>query len=381
MKLGVEVLFDSRWRLLEGRKVGLVSNYTMTDQHLKPIIDLFLESDYCQLVKLYGPEHGVYNSAKEGEHVGFTHDRHSGLPAYSLYGDTKKPNTDMLGGIDVLVIDLQDIGCRYYTNMNTVALCMEACAQEQLPCIVLDRPNPIGARREGYVMNLQYRSFVGMYPIPNRHGLTMGELAQLYRAQMQKLCDLTVVAMEGWKRSSFLRDTDLPFTSPSPNTSGQDMEVLYPGTCLFEGTNVSVARGTIRPFEMIGAPWLNGHELAGQFNRRQLPGVVARPVFFSPHYSLYKGELCEGVQLHVTDLSQVHALQTGIALLQDIALMHQDVFQFKMNETSYPFFDLLAGDNRLRLAIGNGSATNFLQDEEVEHAEFAAFVKPFELYE
>jgi len=381
IKLGVEVLLANGGGLLAGSRIGLVSNYTMTDSRLTPVIDLFLDNPKCQLVKLYGPEHGVRNSAKEGESISFATDQHSGLPAYSLYGDEKKPTAEMLSGIDVLVIDLQDIGTRYYTNMNTVALCIESCSAVSLPCAVLDRPNPIGAQREGYMLDESFASFVGMPGIPHRHGLTMGELARFHHRKLADPSELIVIPVEGWSRSLDLRDSGLPFVQSSPNTSGLDMMVLYPGTCLFEGTNVSVARGTTRPFEMIGAPWLDGHKLARRFNDLRVPGVVARPVYFSPHYSLYAGELCGGVQVHVTDAEQVHALRTGILLLQEVAKLCPKDFEFIHSLTAaHPFFDLLAGDSRLRGDIVAEMATRYLDREAEDLAQFSMSVKDIELY-
>ncbi len=381
MKLGVEALFEHHAHLIAGKKLGLVSNYTMTNSGLVPVIDLFMEATNCDVTKLFGPEHGVRNSAREGEHVSFAVDRHSGLPAYSLYGDTRKPTADMLAELDALVIDLQDIGTRYYTNMNTAALCLEACSAVGMPCIVLDRPNPIGAAREGFVIRKEFASFVGMYPIVNRHGLTMGELTLLYNTVNGIGCDLTVVQMEGWKHSMFLADTGLTFAPPSPNTSGFDMMTLYPGTCLFEGTNVSVGRGTTRPFELIGAPWIDGHTLAQQFNRLNLPGVVARPVYFTPHHSLYRGELCEGVQLHITDPAQVHAFRAGVALVQEVAAAYPVAFEFVTPDSGGRlFFDLLAGDDRLRTLISQGMGHRYFQEEPRALAEFSALAGRFELY-
>lgn len=382
VKLGVEVLFASKRTIIAGKKVGLVSNYSMTDSRLTPVIDLFLADSDCQLVKLFGPEHGVRNSAKEGEQVAFATDRHSGLPAYSLYGEARKPTPAMLTGLDVLIIDLQDIGCRYYTNMNTVALCLEACAEAGLPCVVLDRPNPVGGSREGYTMQPEFTSFVGMYAIPNRHGLSMGELARFYHSGLANPGDLTVVPMEGWNRSMLFRDTGLPFVSPSPNAATPDMTLLYPGVCLFEGTNVSVARGTARPFEMIGAPWIDGHALATRFNALALPGAAARPVYFAPHYAAYSKELCEGVQLHVTAAREIHALKTGILLLQEVAAMYADDFQFLSAESgAHPFFDLLAGDDRLRADIMAGAAAHYLDGESAAQSQFARRIQDFELYD
>jgi uncharacterized protein YbbC (DUF1343 family) len=382
VQLGIEVLLTSRRDLLQGKRVGLVSNYTMTDRELRSVIDLLAADEGWRLTTLFGPEHGLRTCAKEGEHVASAIDPHTGLMAHSLYGETRKPSPAMLSEVDVLVIDLQDIGCRYYTNMSTMALCMEACAELGLPCLVLDRPNPLGGvEREGNILEPAFRSFVGMHPIPNRHGLTLGELALFINERLRPPCPLSVLPLAGWRREMLWADTSLPFVPPSPNTTGPEMCLLYPGTCLFEGTNLSVGRGTARPFEVIGAPYLDGHRLAAWFNEQGLPGVRARACYFVPTYSEHAGEMCQGVQLHVIDARRVRPVRTGLLLMQGIAELYPHAFDFRPAAPgAKPFIDLLAGTDRVRQWVLEGRVLDLLDEAEDEVARFDEQVQPYLLY-
>lgn len=391
VRLGIEELLNNRRELLNGKRVGLVSNYTVTDSELRPVIRLLAEGGAVasgsqgqaswKLTKLFGPEHGVKNSAKEGEHVTTDVDEATGLPALSLYGETRRPSKEMLADLDVLVVDLHDIGCRYYTNMNTLAHCMEACAEMGLPCLVPDRPNPInGVSREGNILDMAYSSFVGMHPIPNRHGLTMGELAQFINARLETPCDLTVVPMTGWHRDMLLSDTGIPFVPSSPNTATLDMCLLYPGTCLFEGVNLSVGRGTAHPFETVGAPFVKANQLTDWFNAQGLPGVKGRPIYFVPTYSQYTGELCEGIALHITDPLALEPVKTGITLLQGVAELYEGDFQFLGVERPKPFIDLLAGTPELRALIEQGRGLEYLTDSADKLEAFNRDMKDYEMY-
>lgn len=382
VQLGVEVLLESQSEEIKGKRIGLVSNYTMTDRRFRPVIDLLADSDDWKVTKLFGPEHGVMNSAKEGEHVSTSTDPHTGLPAYSLYGKSRKPSPEMLDGIEVLVIDLQDIGSRYYTNMNTVYYCMEACGEAGLPCVILDRPNPIdGISREGNILEDRFRSFVGMHPIPNRHGLTMGELAHYFNDCLGGSCDLTVIEAKGWHREMLLTDTRLPFVASSPNTAHLDMCLLYPGTCFFEGTNISVGRGTAFPFQAIGSPYIEGHRLARWFNDQHFPGVLARPLYFVPTYNLYSGELCQGIHLNVTDAKELEPVRTGVSLLQGIAHMYEKDFQFRDEHRERPFIDLLAGTDQLRSLIRSGKGESYVDDSKEDLEKFSREMKKYEIYQ
>lgn len=382
MKLGVEMLLSKYRYLLSGKRIGVVTNYSVCDGSLISVIDRLTTHSEWSVTKLFGPEHGVLNCAKEGEHVASDIDKHSGIEALSLYGALRKPTNEMLKDIDVLVMDLQDVGCRYYTNMNTINYCIEACADSDVPCLVLDRPNPLGGvTREGNLLEEQFSSFVGMSGIPVRHGLTMGELAVFHNGRLSRPAQLTVVRMEGWQRQMTWANTGLPFVPPSPNTSGLEMVWLYPGTCLFEGTNVSEGRGTTHPFEIIGAPYIDGHRLAQAFNKRNLAGVVARPTYFVPAYKKYAGEVCEGVQLHITNYETLRPVRVGISLLQIICDMYPDSFEFlSAGEDGRLQFDLLAGTDQLRRDIEAGRGLDFLDDADSRLGDFEPIVKDVLLY-
>jgi uncharacterized protein YbbC (DUF1343 family) len=382
VQLGIEVLLTDRLDLIRRKRIGLVSNYTMTDSNYRPVIDLLAQNKEWQLIKLFGPEHGVKTAAKEGEHVSSGTDENTGLPVYSLYGKTRQPDAEMLADLDVLVIDLQDIGSRYYTNMNTVYYCMEACGKKGLPCLVLDRPNPInGVSREGNILNPEFRSFVGMHPIPNRHGLTMGELAHFFNDEMEPKCDLTVVEIRDWDRHSLLSETGLPFIPSSPNTANLDMCLLYPGACFFEGVNVSLGRGTAHPFEVVGAPYIDGHRLSAWFNEQNLPGIVSRPTYFTPTYSQYTGKLCNGIHLHITKPKVLEPVRIGLTLLQGVNALFPKAFDFLgVAEGKRPFIDLLAGSDRLRELVVKEEALTYLTDSRNELDKFSREIKRFELY-
>src|SRR5262249_46950024 len=245
---------------------------------------------------------GIAGAAQDHARVGSTTDHATGLPVVSLYDRALAPREALLSGLDALVVDLQDVGARYYTFVWTTALCMQACARAGVPVVVLDRPNPLGGlRMEGNLPDPRAASFVGLYPLPARHGMTIGELAAYLNETHALGCDLTVVPMQGWRRAMRWEDTGLPWVAPSPNMPTPDTARVYPGGCLIEGPNLSEGRGTTRPFELVGAPFLDGRRLATALGRRALPGVAFRPAVFRPAFHKYRGQLCGGVQVHVTD--------------------------------------------------------------------------------
>lgn len=378
---GIEVLLAQRRDLLRGKRVAYVGNYTVTDSRLRAVIDLLWDSHEWRLSALFGPEHGVKNAAREGQPVASETDPHTGLVSYSLYGELYKPTGAMLQDIDVLVIDLPDIGSRYYTNMSTLAHCLEVCGELGLPAVVLDRPNPLGGvRREGNFPEKSYYSFVCMYPIPIRHGLTMGELARFYNSELEQPADLTTVRMEGWERGQMFPATGLPFVPASPNTNSFEMCVLYPGTCLFEGTNLSVGRGTANPFSIVGAPRVNEHQAAHTFNALKLPGIIARPIYFTPWSSIHQGKLCSGVQLHITDAEVLEPVRAGLALLQIMAQEYQDFAFLPGSDNHLPPIDRLAGTDKLRQAVSQGRALDYLDEARPDVEAFATSIKPFLLY-
>src|SRR5690625_3902019 len=263
LKLGVEVLLDEQMDLLDGKRVGLITNPTGVDQELNHIVDVLHNDPEVDLTTLYGPEHGVRGDAQAGEYVEFYIDEITGLPVYSLYGETRKPTPEMLEDVDVLIFDIQDVGARFYTYIYTMAYAMEAAQENELEFVVLDRPNPIsGYDVEGPVLDPEYASFVGNYPIPLRHAMTVGELALFFNEEFDINADMTVVEMTGWERGMYYDDTDLEFVLPSPNMPTLDTALVYPGTALIEGTNLSEGRGTTKPFELLGAPFVNSTEFA-----------------------------------------------------------------------------------------------------------------------
>ncbi|WLD92811.1 DUF1343 domain-containing protein [Alkalihalobacillus sp. AL-G] len=359
-KLGVEVLLDDQKELIEGKRVGLITNPTGVDQNLSSVVDLLFNEPGVELTALYGPEHGVRGSAQAGDYVEYYIDEETGLPVYSLYGQTRKPTPEMLEGIDVLLFNIQDVGTRFYTYIYTMAYAMEAAADNDIPFIVLDRPNPLGGKAvEGPVLDPAYSSFVGLYPIPLRHGMTVGELAKLFNEKFDIGADLTVVEMKGWKRKMYYDETPLEFVLPSPNMPTLDTALVYPGAALIEGTNVSEGRGTTRPFELIGAPFINSTDLTAELNGLDLPGVAFRAASFTPTFSKHRGDLSHGVQIHVTDKEAFHPVETGLHLVKTIHDMYPADFAFRAeNSSGVSFFDNLIGNGWVREAIENGESVD-----------------------
>lgn len=384
IQYGIDQLLGPYHALIDNRRLGLISHYAMTDVSLHPVIDRLRENTTSALVRLFGPEHGVLNAAREGESIERVKDTHTGLDAVSLYGSLKAPRPDMLTDLDAVIIDLADIGCRYYTNASTLYYAIEAVADVGMPLVVLDRPNPLGGiQREGLMLEDGFRSFVGMLPVPIRHGLTFGEQARLIQMQFFPKADIVVVPVGGWSRRMLWPDIARPFVPPSPNTTSFEMALLYPGLCLFEGTNVSVGRGTAHPFEWIGAPWVDGHDVAAAFNAAQLPGVTARPVYFTPWRSLYAGEVLSGVQIHVTDARQVTSLRTGVVLLQLFHQLYPNRFEWRTPEETgtVHFFDLLAGGPALRQAIQEDQVNQYFAQEADQMHQFSQDIAPIILYQ
>lgn len=381
MKLGIDIFLEKEYKAYSGKQIGLVTNMSGVNEKLKPSIDLFYEHNDIRLAALFGPEHGIRGAAKEGDEVFSSRDPFTGLPIHSLYGKTRKPTEEMLADIDIVVIDLQDIGTRYYTYIYTVANVMESCGKFGKKVVILDRPNPInGRQREGNLVQEEFRSFIGGYPLPNRHGLTIGEIALLYQNEFGIHCDIAVVTMEGWKRDMYFDDTGLIWVQPSPNSTGQNMCILYPGTCLLEGTNISAGRGTTRPFEVAGAPFIDGYQLAKHFNEKGLDGVIARPTSYIPTYQKFKDEFCSGIQLHVTDKNKFNSFKTGLYLLELIAALYPEEFTFLNKDDKRCHFNLSAGTDVLMGFILEQKADSFLQQCEEELEAFEAKVKPYLLY-
>nr|WP_235439558.1 DUF1343 domain-containing protein [Exiguobacterium sp. JLM-2] len=364
--------------ILKGKRVGLITNPTGINAKRTSIVDLFDQSDDFELTALYGPEHGVRGDAQAGSTVSSYIDDVTGLPVYSLYGATKKPTAEMLQDVDVLVFDIQDVGTRYYTYIYTMAYAMEAAAENGIPFVVLDRPNPQGGLRvDGPVLDPNYSSFIGLYPIPLKHGMTVGELAQLFNTEYQIQAELEVVKMKGWKRSMMYEDTGLPFVMPSPNMPTTDTVNVYPATGLFEGTNLSEGRGTTKPFQLIGAPYIKAHEYANELNGLDLPGVAFRAASFTPTFSKHAGKLTHGVEVYVTDPARFESTRTGIAMIQTAHDMYPDEFEFLAND----FITKLTGNAYVKDMILEGAPLeDILTKIEDERDAFLPIRKEYLLY-
>ncbi len=354
---GISVLLKHRMHLIRGKRIGLVTNPTGVDQHLTSDIDLLDHADHVHLVALFGPEHGIRGAHQAGAHVGSYHDEQTGVPVYSLYGKTRQPTAGMLKKVDALLFDIQPVGTRFYTYLYTMADAMKAAAKAHIPFIVLDRPNPIdGLQVQGPVLEPKYSSFVGLYPIALRYGMTVGELARYFNGQFHIHANLIVVKMRGWKRSMFYSDTPLQFIMPSPNMPTLQTALVYPGMGLIEGTNVSEGRGTTRPFELTGAPWIRADTLAEKLNARHLPGVRFRAVHFTPTFSKYRGHLCNGVQVHVVRRSVFNPVVTGLDVIKEIHDEYPRHFSFKPAS-----FDRLIGNDWVRKDIEKGVSVKAMQ--------------------
>jgi len=353
---GLERLFDAHVACLRRQRLGLIANQSSVDPWLRHASDRLREATEGELVALFGPEHGIGGHAQDLIEVADGTDSGSGLPVRSLYGETRAPTPEMLEGIDALIFDLQDIGSRYYTFIWTMALAMEACARDGKKMIVLDRPNPIGGVLvEGNLVVDSHRSFVGLYPIPNRHGMTVGELARLFNEEFGIGCDLIIIPMKGWTRSQWFDETGLPWVMPSPNMPTLDTAIVYPGACLFEGTNLSEGRGTTRPFELMGAPWIDPHRLIAELGKEDLPGVRFRPVSFRPAFQKFAGQLCRGIQQHVVDRESYRPVRTGLAIIKVARRLWPREFDWRPPPYEYemkrPAIDVLTGTSLVREQI------------------------------
>ena len=352
---GIEVLLEDSLHLVAGRRVGLITNQTGVDRSGRSSIDRIYEHPSVELVALFAPEHGIRGTADPGATITDDVDVETGVPIHSLYGAVRSPTPEMLDGIDVLLVDFQDIGARYWTYVSTMTLAMEAAAEQGIPVVVLDRPNPIGGAVQGNILDPAFATFVGRYPIAMRHGMTLGELARYYQGEFGIGGELHVTPVDGWRRDVSFAETRLPWIQPSPNMPDVESATHYPGTCLFEGTVLSVARGTAAPFQQIGAPWLDGEALAETMNGYGLSGVRFEPVKFvpdAPSDGKFDGVEVSGVRLVATspEYDPTHA---AVALL---------VETHRMSGTQWGWlqahFDRLAGTDLLRQAIDAGTAVD-----------------------
>lgn len=368
------------WReFLAGKRVGLITNPTGVDSRLVSTIDLLQKE--VNLVRLFSPEHGVRGDIQAGDVVSNYMDEKSQLPVFSLYGKSKQPTYDMLQDIDVLAMDIQDVGSRLYTYLYTMSYCMQACEEHNKTFLVFDRPNPIGGTVvEGNLIREGFTSFVGLHPIPYRYGLTIGEAAILFQKEFHIACDLRVIPMVGWTREMYYDDTGLPWILPSPNMPTIDTAVVYNSTCIFEGTNISEGRGTTKPFEFVGAPWLNAEQLADRMNEFGLEGVLFRPVYFTPSFSKHANVLCKGVQLHVLDRKTFCAVKTGLYLLEEIKKQSGEHFAYTepYSAMGKPMIDYNTGSDYVR--THDFSAKSLYEEWQLEAVEFNKRKVKYHLY-
>ena len=378
VRLGIENL-DGSLALFKGKRVGLITNATGVDRNYRRSVDIL--KDKVNLVALFAPEHGLRGNVVAGAAVPHEKDAATGLPIYSLHGDNRKPTAAMLKGIDVLAFDIQDIGARSYTYVYTMAYAMQSAREMNIPFVVFDRPNPVGGEQvEGGLLQPAYSSFIGLYPIPVRHGLTVGELARLFNEEFGIGVKLTVVPVQGWQRRMLQSDTGLPWLMTSPNIPTPDSALVYNATALFGGSNVSEGIGTTRPFELVGAPWLDGQKLADRLNSLRLSGVYFRPVHFTPQWGKYQGRVCSGVQIHLKDRNRFSAVPVGLRLLE--AIREQGGARFQWNAPKGKdrwMIDLYAGGPELR--EGKVNISDLLARWSKEAAEFRLRSKKYQLYQ
>jgi uncharacterized protein YbbC (DUF1343 family) len=368
-------LLDKKWPPpLKGARAGLVLHPASMNRKLVHASELFSTSSRLRLNAFFGPQHGIRGETQDNmiEWRGFR-DAKTDLPVYSLYGETRKPYQLMLADLDVLAIDLQDVGARYYTFIWTMELCMQACVELGKSVVVLDRPNPItGSMVEGNLLSPAFKSFVGLRPVPVRHGMTIGEIALFLKHEYYPMLDLHVIPMTGWKRDMWFDETCLPWIMPSPNMPTLDTAVVYPGMCLLEGTLLSEGRGTTKPFEIFGAPFIDPDKLVTRLNEFCLPGVLFRPLYFEPTFQKHAKTLCGGAQIHVADRNKFRPFRTGVAILKAVRDLYPNENIWKEPpyeyETEKMPVDILAGTDSLRLSIEAGEPLEDMADKWAEES-------------
>lgn len=366
--LGLERLCESHGDLIKGSRVGLVCNQASVDHGLNHSADVLRGAEGVNLTALFGPQHGIRGDLQDNMvETPHTTDAETGLPVYSLYSETREPTEEMLRDVDVLVCDLQDVGCRIYTFIYTIANCMRVARRLGKRVVVCDRPNPIGGVAvEGNVLENGFESFVGQYPLPTRHGMTAGELARMFNEHWGIGCELEVVPLEGWSRELWFDETDIPWVMPSPNIPTLDSATVFPGTVHVEGTQMSEGRGTTRPFELVGAPYVDAAELARSLEALNLPGVRFRPTNFQPTFQKHAGVTCGGVQIHVQDREEFKPVLTGVAIIKACYDSYGDGFRWKEPPYEYVFdknpFDVISGTDRMRKAFESGDSLQEIKE-------------------
>jgi uncharacterized protein YbbC (DUF1343 family) len=371
-RIGVERLLDEKLASLRNQRVGLVCNQASVLPDLTFIADIFAENNDIDLTAYFGPQHGIRGDVQDNMiETDHAVDPRTGLPVYSLYSETRIPTEAMLENVDTIVFDMQDVGCRIYTFVYTMANCMIAAAEYGKLVVVCDRPNPItGVHVEGNVTESGFTSFVGQYELPTRHGMTCGELAKMFNEHFGIGCELEVVTMEGWSREMWFEDTGLPWVLPSPNIPTVDTCVVFPATVHLEGTELSEGRGTTKVFELNGAPFIDPYEWAAALRQYDFPGVTFRPCYFQPTFQKWARQTCGGVQLHVTDRETFTPVVVGIAMVKTAFDLYPDKFQWKQEDYEYEFgknpFDVVSGTDKIRKAIEAGASLSEILDNSAD---------------
>lgn len=369
VKLGIEKLLDNESYKFKGLNVGLVCNQSSVTHNFFHVADIISNHSNFNLTTLYGPQHGIRGEVQDNMvETPHSTDIKTRLPIYSLYSETRIPTEQMLDNVDALIFDMQDIGCRVYTFIYTMANCMVAAKRHGLKMFVCDRPNPInGICVEGNILNTKFASFVGQYPIPMRHGLTVCELALLFNEHFEIGCDLTIIPMEGWTRDLWLDNTDAPWVMPSPNMPTLDTATVFPATVFLEGTMLSEGRGTTKPFEIVGAPYIWGFEFADYLNSLGLPGIYFRECSFKPTFQKHVSQICGGVQLHVTERDIFRPVETGVAVIKAAIELYGKEFEWKKPPYEYIFdklpIDVIAGNDSLRMSLESSMDLNEVTKE------------------
>jgi uncharacterized protein YbbC (DUF1343 family) len=384
VETGADRLAEAGETWLAGLRIGLLTNPTGVNAGFVPTIELCARLKRCRLTALFACEHGIRGERQAGVLFEDERDERLGVPVFSLYSPAgKRFRPHMLEAVDAVLFDIQDVGVRFYTYLSTLQMALEACAAAGKPLVVLDRPNPLGGGGEGGLLEPGFESFVGAARLPIRTGLTIGETALYLNSLLKQPCELKVLPLKGWRRGMAYEETGLPWMLPSPNMPSPETVRVYAGTCLFEGTNVSEGRGTTRPFEIVGAPWVDGERLARELNGRGLPGVHAQPWHFTPTFSKHQGELCGGVRLFVTEPQAFRPVATGLHLLDAVRTLFPDKFEWlpPYREGGRPFIDLLAGSALVRTALGEPHGLErILRAWERDEAQWRELRRPFLLY-
>lgn len=386
VKTGLDVLLKNHLDKLFGKKIALVTNHSGIDKYGESNISHFLAIDSIQLTKIFSPEHGFTGNLPAGEHVDYNSVFYELPPVISLYGKTRKPTQEMLSNIDLIIYDIQDVGARFYTYIGTLGLVMEAAGEANIPVIVLDRPNPIGGRIDGPILDGNYKSFIGKYPIPVQYGMTIGELAKMIVGEkmIDPVPELTIIPMENYSRNYFYDETHLQWTNSSPNIPDLETAIIYPGFCLFEATNISEGRGTYSPFKQIGAPWIDADSLTNLLNEQNLPGVIFNPIQFTPKsipnmskYPKFEDKICNGIKISITNRDIYKSIITGVTALWAINKLYPDSLIIRKNSLSR----IWGSDNLLTQLLEGKTPSEIINSYQSELEQFLKIRGKYLIYQ